>query len=156
MLDDSCIFKKTNEFRFCLHFIHRQFPYCLSISCRISLFWAGEITEPFGNRYPPLCLNTAQEISPCPLYTIPTSSHRSRNVRLDGFSFGSICRPERLIILCTRDPGNILHKYNQGCEFCPNNFLVFIQCYVNEYSGRADPTDRKCLASYWMASKFLT
>lgn len=100
--------------------------------------------KPFGNRYPPLRLNIAQKIC---LYSIPTSisTRITYSVRVthDGFPLGSIWRPERLIILCTRDTRNICPNIIRDVRR-PYTSFCFYTTFV-----RTGLTERKCLTTYW-------
>lgn len=105
---------------------------------------ARQQTNHLGIRYPPLRLNIAQKIC---LYSIPTSisTRITYSVRVthDGFPLGSIWRPERLIILCTRDTRNICPNIIRDVRR-PYTSFCFYRTFV-----RTGLTERKCLTTYW-------
>lgn len=91
-----------------------------------------KISKPFGNRYPPLCLNIAQKIFLRSFYSYLhlRKDHVKRKNETRWFSFRlHLTAQETYYTVYTRYK-KYLFKYNQGCELRPNKFLVFIQCYI--------------------------
>lgn len=124
MLFSPLTFHSVNILFLCIHLaIDIQFLYAVDTLTRIR-----KITVPFGNRY--LCtLIQLKRFSLCPFHFIHIHSDhvkRKYTLRHDGFPFGSICSPKRLIILCTRYTENILFKYNQGMPVSVQTMFLFL------------------------------
>lgn len=114
-------------FAFMLPFAHRH---SISVCSRVPVAQYNKITEPFGNRYLYTLIQLKRFLL-CPFHSIHIYTdhvNRKYTLRHDGFPFGSICSPWRLImsILCTRYNENILFKYNQGMPAFVQTMFLFL------------------------------
>lgn len=133
-----------------------RFNFCVapSVQCSVPVAQYKKITLPFGNSYL-YTLIQLKRFSLCPFHFIHIySDHVKRKPRRhNGFPFGSICPPKRLIILCVHGTRRIFcSNIIRGCQFLAKQCFCFCSMLYEKIFELGDRRSRKCkcLASYWI------